>query len=171
MRIFGNRRRNAGDDGQVKQQKYKNKKVVVTRDRKVIPLDEAKRFHIDGLPFDSKAEAEYYLILLDKQERGEITHLTLQPKYELQPACVRWGENLQPIRYQADFEVEYPDGKLEAIDVKGLPSEASLLKFKMFQYHYPTVRLVLLKRVRGGSFVELKEYNKQKRAEKKGAKQ
>lgn len=157
-------RKHVDDDQPQKQPKYKNKRVVYHPDHGIIGQAEAKKRGIKGITFDSKAEVEFYLVLLQAQKEGIIKEILLQPAYILQPAVKEKG--LQAISYRADFHVTYADGRVEVIDIKGLPTETSLLKFKMFQYHYPDLKLVLLKKV-GKTFVELRDYQKKKREEKK----
>lgn len=128
-----------------------------------------KKTEVNGITFDSRAEADYYEMLQGMVQCKEIASFTVQPKYELQPPCVRWGKKMLPIVYKADFEIVHLDGSLEVVDVKGMPTETALLKFKLFQYRYPDLRLTLLQK-RGGAFVEMQAYQKQRRAEKRQAK-
>lgn len=97
------------------------------------------RTEIDGFKFDSKKEAEYYLILKDREKRGEIRHLNRQYKIIIQPAFTdSKGNKIRAITYKADFY--FYDVKLKAwriIDVKG--SKATLtevykLKKKLLAY-------------------------------------
>ncbi len=99
--------------------KYGNTKVVV-----------------DGITFDSKAEAKRYgeLKLL---ERGKvIAHLRLQPKFKL------WGRGGTVIcKYLADFAyMEFnSDGSYshEVVeDVKGMKTPVYRLKAKLFRDNY-----------------------------------
>ncbi|MCC0650730.1 DUF1064 domain-containing protein, partial [Clostridioides sp. ZZV15-6598] len=50
-----------------------------------------KKTMIDGIKFDSKDEAEYYLYLKDKKAKGEIKDFGLQQKFELQPKFKKFG--------------------------------------------------------------------------------
>ncbi|MCC0650786.1 DUF1064 domain-containing protein, partial [Clostridioides sp. ZZV15-6598] len=50
-----------------------------------------KKTTIDGIKFDSKDEAEYYLYLKDKKAKGEIKDFGLQQKFELQPKFKKFG--------------------------------------------------------------------------------
>lgn len=92
----------------------------------------------DGIIFDSKKEAAYYAELVLLQKSGEIINIFPQPEFELQPAYVKDGKKIRPIKYIADFLVEYKDGRQEVIDVKGYRfKEVYLLKKKMFHYIFP----------------------------------
>lgn len=99
-----------------------------------------KKTVIDGITFDSQAEARRYEELCLLQRAGEITALRLQPKYELQPKFKRGKKTILPITYIADFE--YLEGdKVVAEDVKGVKTQVFSLKAKMFQFRYPDIEL------------------------------
>lgn len=99
-----------------KQNKYKNKKVVY-----------------DGIKFDSKKEGAYYLKLKMLEEKGIISDLKLQVKYELQPKFEFNGKTIRSINYVADFTY-MQDGKLHIVDTKGIRTEVYKLKKKMMQF-------------------------------------
>lgn len=104
-----------------------------------------KKTTIDGITFDSKKEAQYYLYLKARQEAGEISNLQLQVSYELIPAV--WKEEIKHLKtkdkivrrqiqraitYRADFV--YIDNSTDTevvIDVKGLRTKEYKLKAKM----------------------------------------
>ena len=93
----------------------------------------------DGHKFDSKKEAEYYLILKDREKKGEIRYLKLQYPIEIQPAFTdRQGKKIRAITYKADFY--FYDCKLKSwrvIDVKGSKdtlTEVFKLKKKLLAY-------------------------------------
>lgn len=79
----------------MKQPKYRNKKTV-----------------IDGFKFDSKKEANRYLIYKDEKERKRILDFKMQVKYKFiingQLVC----------SYVSDFVIKHLDGRTEVIDVK-----------------------------------------------------
>ena len=119
-----------------KGKKYNNKKTVV-----------------DNIEFDSKKEAQRYLVLKDAEANGIISNLELQPKFELIPAIrEEYVEHLKTkdkvktrtvqlaITYTADFRY-LKDGKNIVEDVKASPKMAALdpkflLKEKMFRYFF-----------------------------------
>lgn len=74
---------------------------------------------VNGITFDSKKEAERFLILLERQKKGEISDLRLQRMFTLIEGfkTVR-GEIIRPERYIADFVYTDSDGKLVVEDVK-----------------------------------------------------
>lgn len=82
--------------------------------------------------FDSKKELKYYLLLLDRRRRGEITDLHRQVKFEIIPKQTEFVEVISPVRksvrkvekvleqnavYTADFTYR-ENGQLVVVDVK-----------------------------------------------------
>ena len=55
-----------------------------------------KKTEVNGIVFDSKKEAEYYLILLHRLRNNEITNLRLQVPYELIPAV--WVDEVKHLK-------------------------------------------------------------------------
>lgn len=102
----------------------------------------ARKTTLNGINFDSKAEAQYYQRLLLLQRAGEVTSIELQPVYELQPAYKRNGRKVRAITYIADFLVTYKDGRQEIVDCKGMKTEVYRLKKKLFEYRYPELTIV-----------------------------
>jgi hypothetical protein len=137
--------------------KYQAKKVIVTEDGTLFEVDELKKYNIkdiNGIKFDSKAEAEYYLVLKDKLNRGEIQALTLQPKYILQDKFERNGIKYRRIEYKADFEVMHHGGDPETIDVKGFETKDFKIKKKMFRQVFEDYKLTLVYK-KGRNWVEV----------------
>lgn len=89
-----------------------------------------------GETFDSKKEFEYYLLLKDREKRGEIIDLQRQVPLEIQPGFIMPdGKKIRPITYLADFV--YTDAKTlerKVIDVKGFRTEIYNLKKKLLAY-------------------------------------
>jgi hypothetical protein len=97
----------------------------------------ASKQTVDGIKFDSEAEAQYYKKLKKDKVDGLIQDFETQPPYELQPKFVnRKGKSILPIKYKADFLVTHNDGSQETIDVKGMETADFKLKKKMFEYKY-----------------------------------
>ena len=97
----------------------------------------ARKTIIDGITFDSKAEANYYTQLKLLQRAGEIVELELQPKFEIIPSFVDpAGKKVRATHYIADFRVKYKDGREEVIDVKGHKTDVYRLKKKLFEQRY-----------------------------------
>lgn len=82
---------------------------------------------IDGIEFDSKAEARYWGLLKLRMKAGEISNVRRQVVYELAPAVVIGGRKRPPLRYIADFVWE-EGGETVVADVKGAVPEAYRIK-------------------------------------------
>lgn len=100
---------------------------------------------VDGIVFDSRKEARYYLYLRQRLCDGEISDLRRQVPYELVPAVYR-EETVhlktkdktvrkivqRPVRYIADFVyVDVKTGTPQVIDCKGVRTKEYLIKKKM----------------------------------------
>lgn len=110
--------------------KYRNKKTIV-----------------DGIKFDSKAEAQRYVELRLMQRTGLIKDLILQPEYELQPKFEKNGVKYRRIVYIADFSyIRVKDGRTVVEDTKGFKTSVYSLKKKMFEYKYPDLTIKEIKR-------------------------
>ena len=111
----------------------------MARSKYNIDKDTTKRTY-NNIVFDSVLEMKYYRdVILPNVESGLIKYYELQKEYELQPKFTHNGKTVLPIKYVADFYIEYTDGHKEVIDTKGLPDSVALLKRKMYWYHYPDV--------------------------------
>lgn len=100
---------------------------------------------IDGITFDSAAEADYYCQLKLLMAGGVVKDFTRQTVIEILPPTlcekVRDGKRLvyrpgkknkeSHVKYIADFVVEYADGHTEVVDVKGVKTDVYNLKRKM----------------------------------------
>ena len=91
-----------------------------------------KKTEIDGITFDSKKEASYYLYLKQQEKAGTISSLQLQVPFEVIPAV--WGERVVRLKtkekretyciqkaahYVADFVyIETATGRKVVVDVK-----------------------------------------------------
>ncbi len=107
-----------------------------------------KRVEWQGIAFDSKKEMQRYLVLKEAQDKGIISDLELQPKWELIPkitetyvkhlktkdkVCERTAQ--LPITYTADFGY-VKDGERIIEDVKISPKmlpKEFVLKVKMMR--------------------------------------
>ncbi len=90
---------------------------------------------VDGLTFDSKAEASHYGSLKLLQRSGVISGLSMQPRF---PMVV---EGKKICTYVADFSFLDRDGKLNIHDVKGVKTPVYRLKYKLFHALYPDLRI------------------------------
>ena len=89
--------------------KYRNRKTVV-----------------DGINFDSKKEAERYMVLKDMQEKGELDELELQPEF---PLLVN---GVLVCNYRADFAYWLGGYQQVVEDTKGFRTREYRLKAKLF---------------------------------------
>ena len=107
-------------------------RLVRTQSRKKNKYN-ARKTVMCGHTFDSKREAEYYLLLREKKRLGEIKSIDLQPTYTLLEGFRdNQGKPQKPITYTPDFLVEYDDGRREVIEVKGMRTRDYLLRKKLF---------------------------------------
>lgn len=97
-----------------------------------------------GRKFDSKKERDRYFVLLDMMNKGEITELELQKKFELQGSFIdNDGKKQRAITYIVDFF--YYDNKLDCYVAEDVKSKATRkdtvyrIKSKMFMYQYPNI--------------------------------
>ena len=99
---------------------------------------------VDGILFDSKKESRRYIVLKQMEIDGEISRLSLQPKFIVQEKFVTpVGEKVRAITYTADFLYsvtdEYGISKDVIEDVKGgkaTQTQEFKLKWKMLKYVY-----------------------------------
>lgn len=90
---------------------------------------------VDGITFDSRREANRYLILKSMEEEGAIEDLRRQVRYELIPAFDVNGRHYRPVYYVADF-VYRENGREVVEDVKGMRTDVYRLKSKLFARRY-----------------------------------
>lgn len=105
----------------------------------------AQKTEVDGIIFDSKAEARYYETLKAYEKIGQIYDLKLQPRFELQPAFTKNGKKERPICYVADFIYKDRNGVTVVVDVKGKKTDVYKLKKKLFEYKYPDLTITEVK--------------------------
>ena len=88
---------------------------------------------VDGIVFDSKAEAKRYAELRLLEKANKIYNLNLQPKFD----CVVEGEKI--CTYHVDFEYWIrngdflPDDKYICEDVKGFRTQVYKIKKKLVE--------------------------------------
>lgn len=116
--------------------KYGNKKTVV-----------------DGITFDSQAEAIYYNQLKWLKQGKQIKDFKLQPKFLLQEGFKKNGKTFRKIEYIADFEVINLDGRTQIIDIKGTITKEFAIKRKLFERMY--MDSITLLKYENGQFVEV----------------
>ena len=90
---------------------------------------------VDGIRFDSKAEAARYVQLKALRAAGRILWFTRQPSFLL----------LGNTRYRPDFMVCDSSGLVWVEDVKGVETQAFKLKRKLWEQCYPWMELRVIK--------------------------
>lgn len=131
--------------------KYKNKKV-----------------EYKGIVFDSVMERDYFREVIEPLKEG--VEVKLQPTYVLIPNFEYKGEKVRGITYRADFEIKYPNGKVDVIDVKGFETADFKIKKKLFKYKYGEFNLkIITKRPKctGKKWIELEELKKVRKRKKR----
>ena len=87
----------------------------------------AVRTEVDGIKFDSKAEARYYVALKLRQKAGDVVFFMRQVPFYLPGG----------VRYVVDFQEFHSDGTVHFIDVKGMETSEFKMKKKMVEATYP----------------------------------
>lgn len=97
----------------------------------------ARKTTVDGITFDSRKEADRYLVLKGMEDDGAIEGLRRQVRYELIPAFDVDGRHYRPVCYVADFVyVDKETGEEVVEDVKGVRTDVYRLKSKLFAKRY-----------------------------------
>ena len=91
---------------------------------------------VDGIVFDSTSEADAWRILKLWEASGAITELEVQPEFQLEPGFVVDGRKVRAIKYRADF-LFVKDGRKTVVDVKGVQTQAFVIKAKLFKARFP----------------------------------
>lgn len=95
----------------------------------------AQKTTVDGITFDSKAEAARYRQLTLMQQSGEIVGFTRQPSFLLPGG----------VRYMPDFLVRHKNGKIWVEDVKGFETQAFKIKRKLWDKTFWWLPLRIIK--------------------------
>jgi uncharacterized protein DUF1064 len=91
----------------------------------------ARKTTVDGMTFDSAAEARYYTELTVRARAGEILPFIVQPRFDLHVNTERIGT------YVADFEYRVvATGARVVVDVKGMDTPMSKWKRKHLKAEY-----------------------------------
>lgn len=90
---------------------------------------------IDGIRFDSKAEAGRYLTLKALKTSGNILWFSRQPSFLLPGG----------VRYMPDFLVCDAAGLIWVEDVKGVETEAFKIKKKLWEDAFPGLELRVIR--------------------------
>jgi hypothetical protein len=113
--------------------------MAVRRSKYGVRLDPAGKAArtVDGVLFDSMAEAKHYVLLKQLERTGEIHELTRQPKFPLSVDGVHLGN------YRGDFSFRR-NGEYIVRDVKGHMTPLSKWKIKHVWAQYQ-IRVEIVK--------------------------
>ena len=105
-----------------------------------------RKVEVDGITFDSVAEARRYGELCLLVLAGEIQELRCHPRYMLlEPFTDAAGQKVRAVHYTPDFDyLDARTGRRVAEDVKGRKgtiTEAFTLRSKFFRHRYPGIEL------------------------------
>ena len=103
----------------LKQNKYKNKKVVY-----------------NGMKFDSKKEMDYYIKLNMLEKAGKIKDLRLQVPFVVLETFKLNDKTYKKTKYIADFTYYDKEGKYHVVDTKGVRTDVYKLKKKLMAWKY-----------------------------------
>jgi hypothetical protein len=102
----------------------------------------AKKTTVFGITFDSKLEANRYMVLKSAEQEGIISDLKTQhPVIELLPKFkTDDGKTWRPLKYIPDFSYTLREtGKRVIEDTKGIETPIFKLKLKMMAYLRPEI--------------------------------
>lgn len=124
-----------------------------------------RKVEVDGITFDSAAEAQRYRELKLLVATGDILNLEVHPTFELAPAQkYSTGQRTKPaLRYEADFSY-FDKEALQTVveDVKGQETKEFRTKLHLFLNRYGNEYLFRLARVHsvrgGGFYFEFEDY-------------
>lgn len=94
----------------------------------------AVRTEYDGIKFDSKKEAKYYLDLKLRKYAGEIIQFLRQVPFHLPGNVV----------YRVDFLEFHSDGSVHFVDVKGMQTKDFILKKKQVESLYAPIKIEVI---------------------------
>lgn len=128
-----------------------------------------KKTTYNGIVFDSNEEKEYYLLLLDRLENGDIKDLEVHKPFELIPSYKMNSKTIKALTYECDFYFYDIELDMErVIDVKGFADDVFKLKKKLFDYkfRYP-LGLEVMKYAKSTGWVNYDDYKKARASYKK----
>jgi hypothetical protein len=91
----------------------------------------AVRTILDGIQFDSKKEAAYYVQLKRRVAAGEVIQFLRQVPFHLPGG----------VRYVCDFLEFWTDGSCHFVDVKGIQTESFRAKRRMVEELYAPLQI------------------------------
>lgn len=101
----------------------------------------AVKVWVDGISFDSQAEANFYGQLKLLLRAGAIDGFCRQARFVI----TEGKDGKRGTEYVTDFVIFYPDGSYRIVDVKGKETEVFKLKVKALREKYPKIKIELEK--------------------------
>jgi hypothetical protein len=99
-----------------------------------------------SVTFDSKLEEKRYYQL---RNNPLVVYIEVHPTYVIFPETRKMVngkmKTFQKITYTPDFRVTYNDGRVEVEDVKGVCTEAFMIKRKLFEAAFPELTLKIVR--------------------------
>lgn len=98
----------------------------------------ARRVWVDGIPFDSQREADYYASLKLLVRAGALDGFL----YHGSMVCTEGaGQEHRAVLYETDFVLLHPGGTYEIVDTKGVRTPVYINKRKALRERYPRVKI------------------------------
>ena len=94
----------------------------------------AIRTEYDGIKFDSKKEAKYYLELKLRKKAGQVIQFLRQVPFHLPGNVI----------YKVDFLEFHADGTVHFVDVKGMQTKEFIIKRKVVEYLYAPIKIEII---------------------------
>lgn len=95
---------------------------------------------VDGIKFDSKLEADIYVLLKKLEKAGLVYNIRLQVPFLLLDSFKRVdGKTIRKMTYKADFVFRKDNGEELVVDAKGMVLNDFKIKKKIFEYKYNKV--------------------------------
>lgn len=101
----------------------------------------SKKVRVDGIPFDSQKEADYYAGLKILLEKGIIDGFCRQARF----VVTAGDDETRATEYVTDFVIFFPDKTYKIVDVKGMETEVFKLKMKSLKEKYPKIKIEMEK--------------------------
>lgn len=101
----------------------------------------ARKTNVDGISFDSQAEANYYCKLKILLQKGEIDGFCRQARFLVTDG----KDGKKGTEYVTDFIIFCRDGTYRIVDVKGVQTPVFKLKIKCMKEKYPNLKVELEK--------------------------
>lgn len=123
----------------------------------------------EGVTYDSAMEMKFYRDYVKPMlENGELASCERQVPFVLQESFLYKGKKIREITYVADFVLEYADGRVIVVDVKGMADSVALLKRKLFWFRFPDEEYVwMCYSTKDGGWVTYEQVAERRRNDKK----